>query len=286
MRTLKIQDSTYSIPQDWSDISLKKFLQIRDHESLIDKMPLLDYNIEFISIITEIPTEDLLSLTPTDISNLIKDLMQVTNQELKLIEEPIIIIDGITYVMDKHPDKMNIGQFIDLDLVTKEGDVWDNAHKICASFMRPAKIGSFGKMFKNIEKCDNYIIDKYDYQKLLSDSEIFYQKMPMTYIYTCVTFFFTFRQNLTRQYEGLFPSINDGQQVELIDSNEPKTQQQIYNDKWNWYSVLIELAQGDLSRLDEMTELNLILVLNHLSYQKETADLIKSQTNKGNVTTY
>lgn len=192
MKDFKIENKIYKIPTTWEDLTLKKFLQIRDHESLVNKMSLFEYNLEFLSIITEIEREDLLELSPDEINNLIKELLEVTTKGLELINEPIYTIDDITYVLDKNTIKMSIGQFIDLDRETKEGDVWDNAHKICASFMRPARITNFNKMFKKHETCENYVIDKYDYDELVKNSQIFYQKMPMTYIYTCVTFFFYF----------------------------------------------------------------------------------------------
>lgn len=284
MKTLNIKNKSYQIPQNWNDITLKKFLQLRDHEKMIDHMPLFDYNLDYLSIVTEIPNEELLDLTPNDIGNLIKELIEVTRKDVSIIEEPIISIDGTIYVMDKNLDKLQLGQFVDLDYITKEGDVWDNAHKICASFMRPAKISRFDKLFKKNIKCESYKVDEYDYKALVRDSEIFYEKMPMTYIYTCVTFFFTFRQNLTRRFEGLFPSANDGEQVELTNDNEPKTPEQIFGERWNWYSVIIDLCQEDLTRFNEITSLPLIQVLNHLSYKKEKADLEKHIQNKNNNT--
>ncbi len=52
-----------------------------------------------------------------------------------------------------------------------------------------------------------------------------------------------------------------------------KTLEEEYSDKWSWYIILRELAKGDLTRFEEMTKLNLILVLNDLSFQKETNNL-------------
>lgn len=287
MKDFRLDGKKYKIPTTWDDLCLKKFLQIREHEKLQDKMPLLDYNLEFISIITEIPTEDLMTLSTDDITYLIKDIIDVTNKVLELVDEPICTIDGITYVMDRKTDEMKLGQFIDLDLINREGDVWDNAHKICASFMRPAKNTKIGFIKNPKPNCNDYIIDKYDYDELLKNAEIFYNKMPMTYIYTCITFFFTFRQILTRQYEGLFPSTNDGEEVELIDPNEPKTQQQIFSERWSWYSIVRDLANGDLTRFDEITNLPLVMVLNDLSYNKEKSDLEKYlNNNKNNTKTY
>jgi hypothetical protein len=84
-------------------------------------------------------------------------------------------------------------------------------------------------------------------------------------------FFFNFRKQLTANYEGLFPTSS----IEDKDKNEKKSLGQEYAEKWNWYGIIRDLCQGDLRRLDEITELNLILVLNDLAYQKETDDLKK-----------
>lgn len=195
-KIIKIENKEYNIPTTYSDLTLKKFLQLRDHEKEMENIPLFEYNLEYLSIVTEITHEDLLKLTPTEITNLIKELITVTQSELELVDNLVIKIDDLTYAFDSQMQEMKIGQFIDLDMLNQEGDVWDNAHRICASFLRPIKISKVSKIKLAIKKLlgkkvthTDYNVESYNYENLLKRAEIFYQQLPMTYIYTIITFF-------------------------------------------------------------------------------------------------
>ncbi len=194
MTNIKVNNINYNIPQSWYDINLKTFLRIRKHEENITKMDQIDYNLEFISILTGIPHDDLLDLDPSVIAEIIAPLTSITSKEVDIIEEPIYTIDGITYVLDKKTTKMKLGQFIDLDIINKTGDAWDNGAKITASFMRKALKKSFRLIRKKKKYCSDYKITPYDYEELVKDADVFMEKLPMPYIYTCVVFFCVFKK--------------------------------------------------------------------------------------------
>jgi hypothetical protein len=49
--------------------------------------------------------------------------------------------------------------------------------------------------------------------------------------------------------------------------------------KWGWYATLIQLAQDDLRRLEEVTELPTHVVFQHLAYLKDYALQLKKNGN-------
>lgn len=204
MKKFFIGKTEYNVPTSWMDINLKKFLEIRDHEAKVNEMNLLDYNMEFLSIVTEIDREELDSLTPDEYEGILKELLAVTKDDILPIEHPIFEICGDMYVMDSDFKNMPIAQFIDLDHITSES-VWDNAHKLTASFIRRADISNFDRLILNGKKklgkqikCSDYKVQKYSYDKLLKTADLFYTELPMPYIYTCIIFFLTFEQILQK----------------------------------------------------------------------------------------
>lgn len=59
--------------------------------------------------------------------------------------------------------------------------------------------------------------------------------------------------------------------------------QQEFAERWNWYSVIKELAGGDLTRMDEMAELNVYTVLNdqaYLAQKLQLEDTLRKQNSK------
>lgn len=62
--------------------------------------------------------------------------------------------------------------------------------------------------------------------------------------------------------------------------NHVKTDEEDFAQRWSWYQIIRELANGDLTRFDEIFKLKLIMVLNDLSYKKELNQLEKKMNNK------
>ncbi len=50
-------------------------------------------------------------------------------------------------------------------------------------------------------------------------------------------------------------------------------------ERWGWFGIIEKLAQGDVTKFDEVTNQNFILCLNLLSYWKER-DAIQQSINK------
>lgn len=203
MKAFKINNVSYKIPTSWWDLNLETFLKIKKHESKVEKLSTLDYNLEFVSIVTGIPKIELGSLIPSEYSAILAELLVITSADIQPIVEPIINLNGQIYVMDRESDKMPIAQFIDLDIINKTGDVWENAHKICASFIRKVDIGIWRNAYLNGKKkcggklvCGDYKAKKYSWKELEKDADIFLTKMPMPFIYTTMIFFLTINKLL------------------------------------------------------------------------------------------
>ena len=99
------------------------------------------------------------------------------------------------------------------------------------------------------------------------------------------SFFFDFKANIVKDYEGLFETnfvdINEEENEELESKeNKKSNSSEDYNSKWMWYSIVLDLSGGDITRFEEIFNLDVFDVLNYLSYHKETDNLRKERENQ------
>tara|TARA_R100000935_G_C2765024_1_gene135244 strand:+ start:47 stop:787 length:741 start_codon:yes stop_codon:yes gene_type:complete len=155
-------------------------------------------------------------------------------------------LGDIEYGFIPQLDDMTLGEYIDLD--TNIGD-WENILIAINVLFRPIskRIG------------DKYLIKEYDI-----DTKDKLTEIPIDVVLGAVFFFTQFRDRLIENYDGLFGSTQEGQ----FDA------QTNFSRKWGWYqSLLSGLAQGDITRLEHITKLNVHNCLYALEYMKEKADL-------------
>jgi len=56
-----------------------------------------------------------------------------------------------------------------------------------------------------------------------------------------------------------------------------------YQEKWKWYPIIYELANGDILNMDKVTELKLYQALTFLSYKQDKFILEKKQSNPNQI---
>ena len=74
-----------------------------------------------------------------------------------------------------------------------------------------------------------------------------------------------------------FPSLFGQTGTEQNDDFSIETQ---FNSKWGWYISIDKLAQGDVRRFDEITELQLLKCLTKLDFEDNKAKVEQAQWNK------
>ena len=86
----------------------------------------------------------------------------------------------------------------------------------------------------------------------------------------CVAFFLSFRERLVGSYPELFESVG-------ADTLSAVSQ---FGAKWGWYQSLYTLANGDVTRLEDITELSAHKCFMMLAFVKEKNELEARQLNK------
>lgn len=229
------------IPTDWSGVTLKKYLALRaDIESYKDDE----------EATTAVMLLHLCGLEPTYLKSLpvdaytdIKDTIAsfVNNVELPL--QKFINIDGIEYGFEPNLSKMAYGAYADITKhkVLEINTDWANIMNI---LYRPIKY----------RKGENYEIAKYigdtDSDKFLS--------VGMDVHFGALFFFIKFINGLAEFYPELYEGSGESSQHQIN-----------FGKKWSAYSTIIELAQGDITKIDKIVEEPLEKCLLYLSFKAD-----------------
>ena len=89
--------------------------------------------------------------------------------------------------------------------------------------------------------------------------------------YGTYKFFFKWEQVIQREYKGLFSR--------SVESEDRGISQVSIDKRWSWLAMVDRLANGDITKHDEIFERNYIECLNLLSYWHER-DLYMKEVNK------
>jgi hypothetical protein len=115
-----------------------------------------------------------------------------------------------------------------------------------------------------------------------------FDEQIVTDVYGILTDYLKYRENFMKKYENLFND-NDEDEEEQDDINDFNTAEE-YKDslkqkergkkakKWGWESLLFDLCEGDITKMDDVGNQSLIFVFNMLSMRKDMGYL---ETSKG-----
>ena len=237
-----------TVPTSLSEITLrqyKHFLRI-EKEATGDKF----IQAKMIEIFCDVPLDKVILLKLKDSEEIIQILSELFDSKPDLVKT--FKIGKTQYGFHPQLDDLTLGEYIDLD--TFIGD-WDNMEKAMNVLYRPILVKMKGK----------YIIEEYivDNHEALLD-------MPMDAAMSAIFFFVEFRSRLVENYDELF-----GQQGDRsLDSIS------IFSSKWGWYQSIYGLAQGDVTRFEDITKLNVHSCFMMLSFMKDKNELEAKQIKK------
>jgi hypothetical protein len=134
--------------------------------------------------------------------------------------------------------------------------------------------------WNNVE-FEPYIFSPFERFELFDDVFI-------TDVYGILTDYLKYRENFMQKYENLFndndeddeeeDDINDFDSVEQYKDSLKQKEHGKKAKKWGWESLLYDLCEGDLTKMDEVGNQSLIFVFNMLSMRKDMGHL---ETSKG-----
>lgn len=177
---------TITIPNSWTDISIEKFPIIYDiiRDKEIDA---IDREIRVISILTDVPVNEIERIRIDQLKELIKSVNFVFKMEFpKAVEK--FKHNGYTWIVNYDVTKLSAADFISLTKLTEsEETIMANLPQLVAMFVKPYKLSWL--KYKEIQM---------DYDKIVEQIKT----MNIGIIYPLCVFF-------CKVIEALYPSIED-----------------------------------------------------------------------------
>ncbi len=243
------------IPTNWDSVYLDQFIELVK----INDKDISFYNkqIEIVSILLDIlpDDEEWDDVDTSELNDIIKSLKWISTEPSNSYSEIInsykcIDINNLTF-----------GEFIDIDYLFSENNI-SNINKICSILYRKYKQDEWGNII--YEPYGRYDLDL---RKLEFD------ELPITSVYGVIKKYREYKENIESIYNTIFePKLNsdDLDDIEdLDDDDKVEMDREELMRRWGWENVIYKLADGDVTKYDDITNLPLIFILNQLSFMKD-----------------
>ena len=238
------------LPTTWSNISVSQYAELKGLDaSSFDSA--FDYNLEMLSILTDTDINDIEDLDFDEMTAIISELSWINREPNRPINRKI---SDLHYIGFQH---LKVGEFIDLEYYFT-----NNYHKhlteICAVVYRKSKLDEWG----------NVVFEPYTYD--LNDRKVLFNELPCTDVYGIVKDYILFRDNFMNAYINLFQEpATDEIEEDLTDEDKEEIAKEDQLNKWSWEKTLYILANEDITRIDDVLNMNLIFAFNMLSMKTE-----------------
>tara|TARA_R110000787_G_scaffold101303_3_gene206670 strand:- start:1855 stop:2454 length:600 start_codon:yes stop_codon:yes gene_type:complete len=189
-----------TIPTDWSDVTIKKFIKYNDSlKDLEDERQII---IKTISILCDI-SEHIVEVMK------LKDLKKIQANLQKLIGKPVnkdiinkIDINGVKYGFHPNLDDLTMGEFVDIETYAKENDI----AKMMSVLYRP--------IVK--EQGNRYDIEPYDFD-VHSENSIHFEKLSINVGNAIAVFFWTLGKEQLKTFHQSSKVVEKNQLVQTMD---------------------------------------------------------------------
>lgn len=238
------------LPTSWNNISVSQYAELKGLEAgSFDSA--FDYNLEMLSILTDTDINDIEDLDFDEMTGIINELSWINREPNRPINRKI---SDLHYIGFQH---LKVGEFIDLEYYFT-----NNYHKhltdICAVVYRKSKLDEWG----------NVVFEPYSYD--LNDRKELFNELPCTDVYGIVKDYILFRDNFMNAYINLFQEpATDEIEEDLTDEDKEEIKKEDSLNKWSWEKTLYILANEDITRIDDVLNMNLIFAFNMLSMKTE-----------------
>jgi len=247
------------IPKGWVEIRTEQYIELLSLDNT-DYNSMSVYNLEVLSIISDTDKDDDV-WQDMDID----DLFVIYNNTKWLLNEPnkkhLKEIDNKEL---KDFNTLTLGEFIDIQYFFNDNYI-SNIHLICAILFKQYKL----------DEWNNKIYEPYEYN--IYERSNTYLEIPITNIYGIISNYLEWKDNFMTSYTNLFEveaNITEEEMYEGLDQNEiDELNAELEADKqlskWNWERILYDLSGGNITKFNDILNMNIILVFNILSMKKE-----------------
>jgi|AntAceMinimDraft_16_1070373.scaffolds.fasta_scaffold02806_2 hypothetical protein len=249
--------SKFNLPKSWDEISLQQFIEIKETMGL-DSSDLYKA-VEMVAILTDkdINDSEIEDMDINEFTKMLQDIKWFASQP------PLQYQKQIDEYTCKDINTLTLGEFIDLEFFFNDNFI-KNLPKISAILYRKTK--------KN--EWDDIEIEPYDNVNIEQRAKLF-EELPISANYGIIPMYLDYKKMFYDNYRNLFQVSDDEEDGELSeeDKNDPDIIKEIAEEKvkskWSWENILHNLTNGDLTKYDDIMNLNLVFIFNQLSFKKE-----------------
>jgi len=240
------------LPKSWNDISVEQFIELRSLNNE-DFDSLFSYEIECLSILTDIDVDEFDDMEIDELSKIVKQVTFIKKQPSNIFKNEI---NNLTYI---GLDNLKLGEFIDLEYYFAN-DYVKHLTYISSVLYRKTKLSEWEELIFE------------DYSFNIEKRKEQFNDLPITSVYGIIAEYIKYRENFLKVYENLFNPIFDEDELDDDELDEEDIKEQEAEDKinrWSWEHTLYNLANEDVTKIKDVLELNLVFAFNILGMKKE-----------------
>lgn len=243
-----------NLPRNWNEVNVNQWLELNSIDELEYNSVFLQ-TIEALSILSDTDPEELEDLDPEELINLAQKVSFIKREPSN---KPKELVKGLTL---KPLDRLTLGEFIDLE---------HYAMQFVQNF--DILLSILYKRWKTDEWA-NLIFEPYTYS--ITSRKVLFQDVSINEVYGAVKNYIDYSNDFKKRYENLFNPVIEEDDTELDEDDLKAEAEEKVFTKWSWEKLLYDLSNQDLTKIDAVTDLNLIFVFNMLSMVEDL------QLNKG-----
>jgi len=258
------------LPKTWHKVKLYQFKELRQ----LDKnLGYFAFQLDTLAILADVDSDELEDLSIDELNNLFNSVKWALHEPKKGFKSKLTI-DDEDFIF-KPFNKLTLFEFIDLEYFLSNDYIVHISHILSVFYRRIDK-----DKWNNVE-FEPYIFSPFERFELFDDQIV-------TDVYGILTDYLKYRENFMQKYENLFndndeddeeqDDINDFDSVDEYKANKEAVEHGKKAKKWGWESLLFDLCDGDITKMDDVGNQSLIFVFNMLSMRKDMGYL---ETSKG-----
>ena len=240
------------LPKSWNDITVEQFIELRSLNNE-DFDSLFSYEIECLSILTDVDVDEFDDMDIDELSNVIKQVTFIKKQPTNIYKNEV---NNFVYI---GLNDLKLGEFIDLEHYFAN-DYVKHLIYICSVLYRKTKLSEW----------EEVVYEDYSFNIEIRKEQ--FNDLPITSVYGICSEYIKYRENFLKVYENLFNPIFDEDELDDVELDEEDLKEQEAEDKinrWSWEHTLYNLANEDVTKIKDVLELNLVFAFNILGMKKE-----------------
>lgn len=243
-----------NLPRNWNEVNVNQWLELNTIDDEEYNSVFLQ-TIEALSILSDTDPEELEDLDPEELIDLASKVSFVKREPSN---KPKELVKGLKL---KPLDRLTLGEFIDLEHYAMQ--FVQNFDILLSILYKRWKTDEWG----------NLIFEPYSYS--IMSRKVLFQDVSINEVYGAVKNYIDYSNDFKKRYENLFNPVIEEDDTELDEEDMKAEAEEKVFTKWSWEKLLYDLANQDLTKIDAVTDLNLIFVFNMLSMVEDL------QLNKG-----